>query len=120
MKGINKAQYEYALQRIEELLPLVTDETPATDSKAIELTLMSDVVIEYEKEHYPIEKPTVAELIKDSLKEKRMTQKELSENIGISPSRISEYVSGKALPPLNVAGKICRILNIQPAVMLGI
>ena len=51
---ISKKQYEYALDRIEELLPLVTDETPADDKNAIELAIVSDVVEAYEKIHYPI------------------------------------------------------------------
>lgn len=50
------------LARVEVLLPLVDDNTPANDKNAVELTVMSDIVIAYEKEHYPIEKPTVAEL----------------------------------------------------------
>ena len=58
MSKITKEQYEFALQRIEELLPLVDDNTPTNDRNSIELTLMSDTVIEYEKEHYPIEPPT--------------------------------------------------------------
>lgn len=49
-----KQQYDFAIQRIKELLPLVDDNTPANDRNAIELTLMSDTVIEYEKEHFPI------------------------------------------------------------------
>ena len=63
MSQPTKEQYNFALQRIEELLPLVDDNTPSNDRNAVELTLMSDTVIEYEKEHYPIGKPTVAELI---------------------------------------------------------
>ena len=51
------------MARIEELLPMVDDNTPANDRNAVELTMMSDVVIDYEKEHYPIGKPTVAQLI---------------------------------------------------------
>ena len=51
---------------------------------------MSDIVIAYEKEHFPIEKPTVAELIELSLEEKGMTQKQLASEIGVSPSRRSE------------------------------
>lgn len=46
---ISKQQYEYALNRIEELLPLVTDEAPLSDVNAIELTIVSDVVEAYEK-----------------------------------------------------------------------
>ena len=63
MSTITKEQYEFALARIEELLPLVDDNTPANDRNAIELSVMSEVVIAYEKRHYPIGKPTVAELI---------------------------------------------------------
>jgi len=43
---ISKEQYEYALNRIEELLPLVTDETPAHDRNALELAIVYDVVEE--------------------------------------------------------------------------
>ena len=54
MGNVLKEQYEYALARIEELLPLVNDDTPTNDRNAIELTMMSDIVIEYEKEHFAI------------------------------------------------------------------
>lgn len=57
MSKITKEQYEFALERVEDLLPLVDDNTPVNDKKAVELTMMSDIVIAYEKEHYPIEKP---------------------------------------------------------------
>lgn len=53
-KSITKEQYEFALERIEALLPLVEEHTPATDKNAVELTLMSDLVIEYEEEYHPI------------------------------------------------------------------
>lgn len=56
MNKITKEQYENALKRIEVLLPTVTDKTPATDKNTIELSMMSDIVIAYEKEHYPIGK----------------------------------------------------------------
>ena len=119
MSKITKEQYEFALARIEELLPLVGDETPANDRNAIELTMMSDVVIDYEKEHFPIGKPSVAELIELSLEEEGMTQKQLAQEIGVSPSRINDYVSGRAEPTLRIARLLCRVLNITPAQMLG-
>lgn len=119
MSKITKEQYEFALARIEELLPLVGNETPANDRNAIELTMMSDVVIDYEKEHFPIGKPSVAELIKLSLEEEGKTQKQLAQEIGISPSRINDYVSGRAEPTLRVARLLCQALNITPAQMLG-
>jgi len=42
-----------------ELLPMVGDDTPANNENAEELSLMSDVVIAYEREHYPIKKPII-------------------------------------------------------------
>lgn len=119
MGKITKEQYQFALTRIEELLPLVDDNTPANDRHAVELTMMSDVVIEYEKENYPIGKPTVAELIELSLEENNMTQKQLANEVGVSPSRISDYVSGRAEPTLKIARLLCRVLNITPSAMLG-
>ena len=78
------------------MLPLLDDNTTANDRNAVELTLMSDTVIEYEKEHFPIGKLTIAQLIELSLEDKNMSQKQLAQEIGVSPSRISDYVSGRA------------------------
>ena len=119
MTKITKEQYEYAQNRIEELLPIV-DGNDLKDRNVIELSMLSDVVIEYEKEYYPIEKPSVHELIADALREKSMTQKQLSQQIGVSQSRISDYVSGRAVPTLKIAGQLCLALDIQPAAMLGL
>jgi len=105
---------------MEELLPLVDDNTPANDKNAVELSVMSDIVIAYEKEHFPIEKPTVAELIELSLEEQGMSQKQLAGIIGISPSRINDYISGRSEPTLRVARLLCKTLNISPAAMLGL
>ena len=117
---ITKKQYEYALARIEDLLPMVTDETPVSDPVSIELEIVSDIVETYEKIHFPIEKPTIGELISLSIEEKGMTQKELAKELGISPSRVSEYINGKSEPTLRMARALCTILGIAPAAMLGL
>ena len=118
MSKVTKEQYEFALARVEELLPLVDDNTPANDRNAVELTMMSDIIIDYEKEHYPIGKPTVAQLIQLSLDEKDMSQKQLAEEIGVSPSRINDYVSGRAEPTLKIARLLCVTLDITPAAIM--
>jgi HTH-type transcriptional regulator/antitoxin HigA len=120
MNKIANYQYEFALTRIEDLLPLVNDDTPVNDRNAIELSVMSDLVIAYEKEHFPIDKPTVSELIAFSLEEKRMTQKQLASEIGVSPSRVNDYISGRSEPTLKIARLLCRKLNIPPTAMLGL
>ncbi|MDR2125304.1 MAG: helix-turn-helix domain-containing protein [Prevotellaceae bacterium] len=120
MIKITRNQYEFALARVEELLPMVDDNTPANDKNAVELSVMSDIVIEYEKEYYPIQKPAISELIELYLQEKGITQKQLAIEIGVSPSRINDYISGRSEPSLKKASLLCRILDIPPSVMLGI
>ena len=119
MIEITEIQYEYALARIEELLPLVDDSTPANNKNAVELSIMSEIVIAYEKDHFPIEKPTIAQLIELALEEANMSQKQLANEIGVSPSRINDYLSGRAEPTLKVAKSLCKVLSINPAAMLG-
>jgi HTH-type transcriptional regulator/antitoxin HigA len=118
MDRITKEQYAFALARVEELLPLTNGDTPADDKTALELSVMSDMVIAYEKALFPIEKPTVAELIELSLEEKGITQKELASNIGVSPSRINDYIMGRTEPTLKIARLLCMALNISPGSML--
>lgn len=57
----DKNFYDAAMARIEELLPLVNDDTPKTDKNLIELDLLSELVSEYEDEHYPIKSPSLIE-----------------------------------------------------------
>lgn len=51
---ISQQQYESAIARIEELLPLVSDDTPSDSPDAVELIKVSEIVREYELKHYPI------------------------------------------------------------------
>ena len=118
MNKVTKSQYEYALARVEELLPLVNDNMPQNDRNAVELSVVSDIVIAYEKEHFPIGKPSVSELIELSLEEMGMTQRQLAKEIGVSPSRVNDYISGRSEPTLRVARRLCRNLKISPAAIL--
>jgi HTH-type transcriptional regulator/antitoxin HigA len=63
MNQITKYQYEFALARIEKLLPLVTDRMPVNHPNAIELSLMSEIVIAYEKMYFPVESLETAKLM---------------------------------------------------------
>lgn len=118
--NISEIQYKYAEKRVAELLKVVNDTTLPSSPESIELSIMGDVVEEYEKRHYPMEKLTVAEVIKQGLKAKGMIQRELAEALGMSTSRISDYAKGKSEPTLATAGKICRLLGILPSAMLNV
>ena len=53
-KITTEAQYNWAVKRVEELLPLVTDETPVTAPESIELEILSNLVADYSDEHFSI------------------------------------------------------------------
>ena len=50
----NESQYNSAMQRINELLEIVNDDTPADDVRSVELVLLSNLVADYEDIHYLI------------------------------------------------------------------
>ena len=108
-------QYKAACSRIEELLKVVSNDTPTDDKNFLELDLISDLVADYEEEHFPIEAPSLVDVIK-----LRMYETKLSELLNVSPSRISEYLSGKCEPTLKVAREISRKLNIDANIVLGV
>lgn len=59
----NREQYEWAVARVEQLLPLVDDNTPRTDSNSIELELLSNLVADYSEENFAIGKPSLGDVI---------------------------------------------------------
>ena len=60
------------------------------------------------------------ELIKDELKERNLTQKELSEMTGIKPSVLSETINGKRSVSLNVAVALEKALGISAEVWMNL
>lgn len=117
---VTKAMYEFALKRIEELLPVTPDCSPEDDPRMAELVMMSGIVEEYETKHYPIAQPTVGEIIADAMSEMKMSGKELAKCLGVSPSRVSDYLNNRAEPTLKIARLLCQILHIHPVEFLGI
>ena len=77
-----KAQYDWAVKRVEELLPLVTDETPLDDPNSIELELLSNLVADYSEEHFALGEPTLVDILK-----LRMSQPFTSERLHLREMR---------------------------------
>lgn len=116
----NEKQYDWAMNRIDELLPQVTDDTPDDDPNSIELYLLSSLVQEYEDVHFPIGDPTLIDVLKLRMYEMGLSQAALAKRIGVSPSRICDFLSGKSEPTLKVGRRISKELNIDPAIVLGV
>ena len=116
----NQMQYEWAVSRVEELLPLVNDTTPVDDPNSIELELLSNLVADYSEEHFSLGTPTLADIIKLRMYEMGLTQVNLAKLLKVSPSRISEYLSGKSEPTLKIAREISIQLGIDASIVLGV
>jgi len=115
----NKSEYEAIMARVDELVEIVDDNTLSTDKNYIELDFLTDLVVAYEKEHYPIGKPVLSDVLKSRMYEMNLTQKSLAEILGISAPRICEYLTGKSEPTLKVARKMHKELNIDANVILS-
>ena len=121
MKKIKtEKQYKAACERINELLKIVSNNTPVDDPNYLELDMISDMVAEYEDIHYPIGKPTLIDIIKLRLYEMGITQSKLAEMLGLSNARVSEILNGKSEPSLKIGRELSRQLNIDPEIVLGV
>ena len=117
---IDEKQYKAIMARIDELFFATDDNTPDDDPRLLELDLLSSWVEDYEKEHFPIEAPSLPSVINARLAENNWSQKELAGILGITAPRLSAILSGKANPTFEQARRISTRLNIDPAIVLAI
>ena len=108
------------MKRVNQLLTEVNDNTPENDVQNVELVLLSNLIADYEDEHYPIQKPTLIDVLKLRMFELGLSQSGLASLLGMNQSKISEIMSGKSEPTLKQARKMVQELNISPAIILGV
>ena len=116
----SEKQYKAMMARIDELFFATDENTPADDPRLLELDLLSSLVEEYEKEHFPIETPTLCATLNSRLAENNMSQKEMASILGITAPRLSAILNGKANPTFEQARIISSRLNIDPAIVLAL
>jgi HTH-type transcriptional regulator/antitoxin HigA len=110
--------YTKANIRLNELIDLVNDETSENDPIMVEFLKISEMIENYEKEHFPIDYPDLKEVIRLRMFELRLKQKDLSVLLGVSSTRVSEYLSGKRPITLDVAKSLHKKLNIDAEIIL--
>lgn len=115
MKEITKEQYEVANERMEEILKSLTDEVHEGDPIMQELDMVTDIVERYENEHVHIPLPTLGELILCSMQDWDITDVELAQKLGISQSKLADFINDKEEPSLRIACQLCQILHIKLA-----
>jgi HTH-type transcriptional regulator / antitoxin HigA len=112
--------YNAIVDRVEELLQNPDNIENKNAKGYVELNVLSDLVAEYEERYYPIKKTSLVEVLKLRMAEMGLNQKRLSELLGVSTSRVSEYLNGKSEPTLKVAREISLKLGIDASIVLGI
>ena len=113
-------EYEVILERVETLLQNPENIENQEAKGYVELNILSDLVADYEEANYAVLKPTLVELLKTRMLEMDLNQKLLSELLGVSTSRVSEYLTGKSEPTLKVARTISKKLSIDASIVLGV
>ncbi len=113
-------QYEWAVNRVEELLPLVTDDTPLDDPNSRELERLSNMVADYSDEHFAIGNPSLSDILKLRMEEMGITISKLAKMIGVTPVKVKSYLSGSQEPTLSVGREISRKLGIDANLVLGV
>ncbi|WP_439488662.1 helix-turn-helix domain-containing protein [Algoriphagus sp.] len=116
----SEREYKAIQERVEELLADSENIENPEAKGFVELNLLSDMVADYEESHFPILPPSLPEAIKLRMNERGLSQKALSEFLGVSTSRISEYLNGKSEPTLKIAREISRKLDIEASIVLGV
>ncbi len=70
----NEEQNNWAVARVEQLLPLVTDDTPRNDPNSIELELPSNLVADYFDEHFSIGRPSALSIINEMMASNKIVE----------------------------------------------
>ena len=115
MKAIkNKADYEKANKRLEQLLLVVGNDTPKTDKNFIELDKLSDLIADYEELNYSMNPDNLIEMVRLRMYQRKLKQKDLADVLNTTPSRISEFLNGKLKLTYDFARELYYKLNIEP------
>ena len=118
----NRKEYDVIMTRFDDLALSIAGNAPQDENAPvyIEMKLLADLIELYEKEHFSIAPPTFIETLKLRIEEMSLTQVNVAKLIGVSPSRVSEYLSGKSEPTLQVARAISKELKIDANIILGV
>lgn len=105
--------YQKALKRLDEIFD-AKENTPLGD----EAEILSLLIENYEKEHFPIEAPDPIEAIKIRMEEMNLRQKDLVGIIG-GKSRVSEVLNKKKRLTVDMIRSLEKNLQISASVLVA-
>ena len=107
-----KKDYKEALERLEKVFDAKIGTT-----KGDELEILSLLIDQYEKEHFPIDAPDPIEAVKYRMEQLGMKQKDLADTLGFK-SRVSEVLNKKRKLTLEMIRRIHEQLNIPTSILI--
>ena len=107
-----KEDYQKALERMGEIF----DAAKGTE-QGDELEILSILIDNYEKDHFPIDLPDPIEAIKFRMEQLGMKQKDLADVVGYK-SRVSEILNKKRKLSLEMIRNLSKKLKIPPEILI--
>ncbi len=104
--------YQAALARVDEIFQAKLG-TPEGD----ELDVLTDLIVVYEDKHYPIEPPSLIQVLEHQLEESEMTEEDLIPLIG-SRQKVADVLAGKLDITMPMARALHRRLGIPAESLL--
>jgi HTH-type transcriptional regulator/antitoxin HigA len=108
----SEKEYQNALIRLEEIF-----DAKSGSKEGDELEILSILIDNYEKGHFPIDSPDPIDAIKFRMDQLGIKQKDLANIIGFK-SRVSEIINKKRKLSLNMIRKLHHQLNIPTEVLI--
>lgn len=108
-----EADYKSSLKQLEEIFDAAIG-TPESD----EADILSLLIDDYEKKHYPIAPPDPIEAIKIRMEEMQLKQVDLINEIG-GKSRVSEILNRKRKLTVEMIRNLTKRLNLSPGLLIN-
>ncbi len=107
------------LDRAAEIANSLAIRDDLTQGERDYLDVLSDVIEKYENIHYPAQDVSGVELLRYLLNERGKPQAEVARELGMSPSTISEILSGKRDFGRKYIEAFSRYFSVSPATFLA-
>lgn len=107
-----ETDYREALKQLEKIF-----DAPIGTAENDEADILSLMIDEYEKKHYPIEAPDPIEAIKIRMEEMQLKQVDLVDAIG-SKSRVSEILNRKRKLTVEMIRNLSKRLSLSPELLI--
>ncbi len=62
----------------------------------------------------------IQQRLRECISQSKYTQKEIAQEVGVSPQTISKYMKKNIFPALDTLAKICKFLDVKADYILGL